>query len=108
MPPNGRTRKTMTDPLPTFALDTRELWAAAARTGMDPVTAKGISQLTGIQEATLSRILAGKRGPSAAVLAALHLAFPDDYDLIARPVEDGDIRRYSYRYARPPLPDART
>lgn len=95
MPPTARkTAKTTTtrkapppDPVPVFTIDTKQLWAASVRAGLeDPITAKAIAEYVGIPEATLSRVLAGKRRPPASMLAALAVAFPTAYPRIARAV----------------------
>jgi transcriptional regulator with XRE-family HTH domain len=88
VPPAKKVRKipVKADPTPVFTLDARELWAAAARAGLDPVTSKAVAEYVGVHEATLSRVLAGKRRPPASMLAALAVAFPSSYTRIARAV----------------------
>jgi transcriptional regulator with XRE-family HTH domain len=87
-----RKAKAKPDAVPVFTLDARELWAAAARAGIDPVTAKAIADYVGVHEATLSRVLAGKRRPPASMLAALAVAFPSAYVRIAKAVPDGQVK----------------
>ena len=93
MPPQRKGKpKPKPDPAPVFTLDARELWAAAARAGIDPVTNKSLAEYLGVHEATLSRVLAGKRRPPASMLAALARGFPTSYGRIARVSPDGPPR----------------
>lgn len=79
------TTKAKADPAPVFELDGRELWAAAARAGLaDPITAKSIAVYLGVQEATLSRVLAGKRRPPVTMVAAIAKGFPTSAGRIVR------------------------
>lgn len=93
--PGPRRTAEQTERPSAMGLDARELWAAAADAGIYPPTNKDIAAYTGLQEATLSRVLSGKRNVPASMMAALMAAFPDAYDRIVRPVmPDGRVHVY--------------